>query len=149
MACEASDVHMRRGVMKAPLPKLTPENTAFWTGGLDGKLLIMACGDCDHRIHPPQLVCPNCLSENVAPRQASGLGTIYSFTINRQAWMPGLDVPYALVIVDLDDQPGVRLTTRLAGWSGGGVEIGAKVEVDFEPSGDVAIPTFRLAGADA
>ena len=132
--------------MKAPLPKLTPENTAFWTGGLEGKLLITACTDCDLRIHPPQLVCPNCLSENVAPTQASGRGTIYSFTVNRQAWMPDMQVPYTLVVVDLDDQPGVRLTARLEAADADKVKIGAPVEVTFEPHEDVAIPVFRLSG---
>ena len=135
--------------MQAPLPKLTPENTPFWTGGLEGKLLIMACLDCDHRIHPPQLVCPNCLSERVEPQETSGTGTIYAYTINRQPWMPGLAVPYALVIVDLDDQPGVRLTARLENWTGQDIRIGSEVTVVFEPSGDVAIPAFRLPEASA
>lgn len=130
--------------MTTPLPKLTPENTAFWTGGLSGDLLIMRCSDCDHRIHPPQLVCPSCLSEQTQPHKASGHGSIYSYTVNRQPWMPGLEVPYILAIIDLDDQPGVRLTVRIVGSQPEDLRIGAPVQVDFEVKEDIAIPVFRL-----
>lgn len=126
------------------LPELTPITEAFWTGGRDGKLIIMACQSCDHRIHPPQPVCPNCLSRAVAPRAASGDGTIYSFTVNHQPWLPGLPVPYVLVCVDLDDQPGVRITARLKDVDPAEVAIGQKVRVDFEAHEDVFIPVFHL-----
>ena len=34
------------------LPELTPENTAFWTGGERGELRIAFCADCERAIHP-------------------------------------------------------------------------------------------------
>jgi len=131
--------------MPLPIPEITPENTAFWTGGAAGELRIMACGDCDLRIHPPQLVCPRCGGRDVAPVVASGQGTIASFTINRQPWMPDLEVPYALAIVDLDDQPGVRMTGRVAAADPEALAIGQKVAVAFEARGDVHVPFFTLA----
>ena len=127
-----------------PLPEITPETQAFWTGGASGRLRITACGACDLRIHPPQAMCPRCLSREVTPRDASGMGTIYSFTVNHQAWMPGLATPYVIAIVDLEDQPGVRLTAEIVGDTTR-VAIGRKVEVDFEGHDDVHIPVFRLA----
>lgn len=131
--------------MGLPLPDVTAENEAFWTGGAVGELRIMACCKCDHRIHPPQLVCPKCLSRDVAPVVASGRGTIRSYTINRQQWLPDLKVPYALAIVDLDDQPGVRLTAMVETDDLATVAIDAPVVVDFEPRDDVYVPFFRLA----
>jgi uncharacterized protein len=130
--------------MKFPLPAITPETEAFWTGGADGCLHITACDDCDHRIHPPQVVCPNCLSRSVTARPASGKGTVATFTINRQPWMPGLAVPYAVGIVELDDQPGVRITARILADDVSSVRIGAPVAVEFEQNEDVFIPVFRL-----
>ncbi|MDK2756025.1 MAG: OB-fold domain-containing protein [Blastomonas fulva] len=130
--------------MALPLPAISPETAAFWTGGAHGALQIMACNACDHRIHPPQLICPQCLSRDVAPIAASGQGTIYSYTINHQPWIPDLKVPYALVIVDLDDQPGVRMTAMLETNDLGEIAIGAPVTVDFEHRGDVYVPFFRL-----
>lgn len=131
--------------MPLPLPELTAENTAFWTGGADGVLQIMACGACDHRIHPPQLICPACLSPEVSPVAASGRGKVYSYTINRQPWLPDLEVPYALAIVELDDQPGIRLTARLKADYLDRIAIGSPVVVAFEQREDVFIPYFRLA----
>lgn len=130
--------------MKFPLPAVTAETEAFWTGGADGRLHITACNACDHRIHPPQVICPNCLSRDVAARPASGKATIATFTINRQPWMPGLAVPYAVGIVELDDQPGVRITARIIADSVDLVTIGAAVEVAFEQNEDVFVPVFKL-----
>lgn len=128
--------------MGLPLPELTDENRAYWTGGADGVLNIMACDACDHRIHPPQLICPNCLSDRVAPRAASGRGTVYSYTINHQPWLPGLEVPYVLAIVALDDQPGVRITAQLHDIAPEAVMIDMPVRVGFCAHGEVHIPHF-------
>lgn len=131
--------------MAGLLPELTPENRAFWTGGAQGQLMIARCGDCDRRIHPPQLVCPACLSEAVESQPSSGLGTIESWTINHQPWMPGLEVPYALAIVSLEDQPGVRITAQLRDVAFDAIRIGMAVRVGFEPREDVYIPVFQPA----
>jgi uncharacterized OB-fold protein len=131
--------------MTFPLPAVTAETEAFWTGGADGHLHITACNACDHRIHPPQRICPKCLSRDVAARPASGKATIATYTINRQAWMPGLAVPYAVGIVELDDQPGVRILARIIADDVDAVKIGAAVEVAFEANGDVFVPVFKLA----
>lgn len=128
--------------MAGLLPELTAENDAFWTGGAEGQLMIARCGDCDRRIHPPQLVCPNCLSENIAAEAASGSGTVLTYTINYQAWMPGLAVPYALAIIALDDQPGVRITAQLREVDLDNVVIDMPVSVRFEAREDVHIPYF-------
>ena len=129
-----------------PLPDVTPETHPFWTGGLEGKLLIAVCDTCDHRIHPPQPVCPKCQSEKITPRASSGQGTVYSYTINHQKWSPDMEVPFVIAIVDLDDQPGVRLTAQIRDCEIDEVTIGSKVKVDFDPIEDVAIPFFRLRG---
>ena len=126
------------------LPDVTPETHPFWTGGLEGKLLIAVCDTCDHRIHPPQPVCPKCQSEKVTPKPSSGRGTIYTYTVNHQKWSPDMEVPFVIAIVDLDDQPGVRLTAQIRDCEIDEVTIGSKVTVDFDPIEDVAIPFFRL-----
>ncbi|WP_174278428.1 Zn-ribbon domain-containing OB-fold protein [Sphingomonas bacterium] len=129
------------------LPELTPENTAFWTGGAHGALMIVHCDACDYAIHPPELICPKCLSRKVSPRAARGSGTIHSFTVNHQRWLPDLNVPYTLVVVDLDGEPGVRLTARLDDTDPTAVTIGQRVEIGFVQAEDVWIPYFRRSGA--
>jgi uncharacterized protein len=128
------------------LPELTTENTPFWTGGARGELMIMHCGQCDHAIHPPELVCPICLSRTVAPRAAKGTGSIYSVTVNHQQWLPGLEVPYALAVVDLDGEEGVRITAQVVGTEPNDVTIGQKVRVQFDQAGDdIWIPQVVIA----
>lgn len=133
----------------ALLPELTDTNTPFWTGGARGELMITHCDQCDLAIHPPQFVCARCMSRNITPRPAKGTGTVYSFTINYQQWLPDLEVPYALVAVDLDGEPGVRVTSKLVGGDPMAVAIGQKVTVVFEKvADDVWLPQFeRLADA--
>ena len=55
-----------------PKPKLDSVNRAFWTGGAEGKLMIVKCGDCGEFTHPPQILCRHCQSENVAPTAVAG-----------------------------------------------------------------------------
>lgn len=131
-----------------PLPELTAENSAFWTGGERGELLISFCNECARAIHPPQLVCPSCLSHSVAPRPVAGTGSVYSFTINHQPWLPDMKVPFALAVVDVDGAPGVRVTAPVATENPESVQIGQRMRIGFEESGDVWLPLW-LPGAGA
>lgn len=125
-----------------PLPELTAENTAFWTGGERGELMITFCDDCSSAIHPPQLICPSCLSRSVRPRAVAGSGTVYSFTINHQQWLPDMAVPFAIAVVDVDEAPGVRVTTQVTGCDVAAVTIGQRMLIRFEQSGDVWLPLW-------
>lgn len=128
------------------LPELTAENTPFWTGGAQGRLLIMHCDRCAHAIHPPQLICPRCLSRSVTPRPASGTGRVLSFTVNHQPWLPDQPVPSVIAIVELDGETGVRVTGLLVEVDIGAVAIDMAVEVVFEQIEDVWLPRFRPMG---
>jgi uncharacterized OB-fold protein len=128
-----------------PLPRLDADNRAFWTGGATGQLLILQCRDCATFIHPPRPVCRACLSENVAPQAVPGTGTVDTFTVNHQAWYPGLEVPYVIARVALDGAPGVFLTTNIVGCPPESVDIGDRVRVTFLRQDDVHIPLFEKA----
>ena len=124
------------------LPELTAENTPYWTGGASGALLITHCDVCDRAIHPPELICPTCLSRRTTPRPALGTGAIYSFTVNHQRWLPRLETPYVIAVVDLDGEDGVRVTAELEGVNPEAVAIGDRVRVQFTQHEDVWIPKF-------
>lgn len=128
-----------------PLPEPRFETEPFWTGGERGELMICRCEDCGLWLHPPVPVCRQCLSRSVRPVPVSGNATVYSYTVNHQPWMPGLEVPYALAIVELDEDPGLRLTTRLTGIDPDAVRIGLRVRVVFEQHEDVWLPLFTPA----
>ena len=127
-------------------PELTPENTAFWTGGATGKLMITHCDACDMAVHPAQVVCPRCLS-STTPQAAQGTGTVLARTVNRQAWSPGMQTSFALAVVELDGEPGVRITARVVGADPEAVRIGDRLQVAFEQDGDIWTPVFKPLAA--
>jgi uncharacterized OB-fold protein len=125
-----------------PLPAVTALNEHFWRGGATGRLLIQRCGACGFWLHPPSPVCRRCLSTDVSPSAVSGRGRVRTFTVNYQPWFPGLSTPYVIAIVELDEQPGLQFLTRLVDCPPETVASGLRVEVRFEPHGDVHLPLF-------
>jgi hypothetical protein len=126
-----------------PRPRLDADNTAFWTGGKDGQLNIVHCGDCGEYTHPPKPLCRHCQSENVSPKAVAGTGVIDTYTINHQPWMPGLEVPFIIARVALDGVPGVILTTNIINCAVYDVEFADKVRVVFEEQNGIFFPLFE------
>jgi uncharacterized OB-fold protein len=131
------------------LPKLTDHNRDFWTGGARDELRFWRCQECGFYIHPPQPLCPQCHSKNLKTESVSGRATVATFSVNHQPWMPGPELPYVVAIVEIDEQPSVRLTTNIVNCAPDDVRIGMPVRVTFElhpdPDGDVYIPLFEPA----
>ena len=131
------------------LPRLDPNNRAYWTGGERGELMLHHCGDCDRYIHPPKPVCRYCLSENVAPKAVAKTGVVDTYTVNHQPWKPNMTVPFVLARVVLDEVPGVYLTTNVVGCDPSEVAIGDRVCMIFEQHDDVYLPMAqRVGGAE-
>ena len=125
------------------LPLVTERNSHFWTGGAHGELRLLRCTACRHWIHPPAPICPACLAREVVPEAASGRAHVATFTVNHQPWIPGFDPPYLVAIVELVEQPGLRLTTNLVNCALEAARIGMPVRVLFEQRDDVWIPLFE------
>lgn len=125
------------------LPEITPENAFFWRAGAAGALRFMRCQACGHYIHPPLPICPSCKSREARDEPVSGKGTVLTYTVNRQVWEKGLEAPYVIAIVEIDEQPGLRLTTNIVNCNIGDVRIGMRVRVLFEHCEDVWLPLFE------
>lgn len=125
------------------LPALTPENRDFWTGGAVGELRIHRCQTCGRWIHPPNPMCGGCLGRDVRPEATSGLGTVFSHTLNHHPWRPDVPVPYVIALVEIEDQAEVRLNTNIVDCNPADVRVGLPVEVCFEQHGEIYIPLFR------
>ncbi|HEY5097286.1 MAG TPA: OB-fold domain-containing protein [Acidimicrobiales bacterium] len=130
-----------------PLPELTPATEWFWTSGSDGRLRVQGCTECGTLVHPPVPICPVCRSRAWEPTAVSGRGTIVGYTVNHHRWHPDFDPPYAVAVVALEEDPGVRLTTMIVGAEPTEVAIGQEAEVRFEPHEDVWLPLFTPTGA--
>jgi uncharacterized OB-fold protein len=124
-------------------PAVSEETQAFWDAAQAGRLVVERCSACGAESFPPRGICRSCRSRDVAPAEVTGPGVVYSYTVNYQRWLPDLEVPYAVVLVEFPDHPGFRVVGRLRGCPPQEAAVGMPVEVGFEPGpGGYAIPSF-------
>ncbi|HET7719605.1 MAG TPA: OB-fold domain-containing protein, partial [Acidimicrobiales bacterium] len=115
-------------------------------GGEEGELRLLRCDDDGTWIHPPAPICPSCRGRHLRVAATSGRGTLHTYTVNHQPWYPGLEPPYAVGIVELDEQPALRITAGLVGVAIEDLHIGMPMQVTFERYDDVWLPFFEPAG---
>jgi uncharacterized OB-fold protein len=124
-------------------PAVTEETSMFWDAARSGRLVVEQCTACGTASFPPRGICRACRAREMAPLEITGRGVVYSFTVNHQRWRPDLDVPFAIVLVEFPDHPGVRVAGRLRGIAPEDARIGLAVEVGFEPGPEgFMIPSF-------
>jgi uncharacterized OB-fold protein len=71
---------------------------------------------------------------------------VHSVTAVHHSFVPGVDVPYTVALVELDEQPGLRLLTNVVDCAPERVRIGMRVGVVFEPvdgADGVSLPRFH------
>lgn len=77
----------------------------------DGKIVGFTCKQCNHDRFSPMSRCPKCGSSDIGTREFSTTGKVVSYTIQSVAAEQFMnEVPFAFVIVDLDDGP------QVSGW---------------------------------
>jgi len=104
---------------------------------------MQRCSACGRWQYPPEVGCPGCLGDDLVPTEVSGRGTIYSFTVVRQAFDPALSeaLPFVVALVELEEGP--RMLTNIVDADPASLSVGMPVEVTFEPVGDQSLPVFR------
>jgi hypothetical protein len=122
------------------LPVLDDANRAFFTAGV---LTLQRCRACGHVQHPPEEVCEACQETEFGSFESAGRGRVESVSVVHYPVHPDLadQVPYALVLVSVDDAPGLLITGNVAGASPEEVRIGDVVRVVFEEVIDPASGT--------
>ncbi len=132
-----------------PLPKPLPEPNKltqfYWEHAKRRQLAILRCRDCATFIHPPKPFCRTCQGTNLAPHAASGRGRVYTFTTTHYIYHPAYagQTPYVVALVELEDDPSVRVISNIVGCPPDQVAIGMPVEVTFEDvTPDVTLPQF-------
>ena len=124
---------------KIPAPQPNPETKAFWEGAAQGRLLLKKCLACSQVHYYPRAICPFCGSDRTEWQQASGRGSIYSWSVMRRA-----EVPYAIAYVTLEE--GVTMMTNIVDCDLDGIRIGQRVRVVFKPTeGGPPVPAFTPA----
>lgn len=125
-----------------PIPMPTSLSAPFWDAAAEGTFVLQRCPADGHHEWTPQLACSVCLGDTLEWVPASGLGTIYSFSVVSRPQVPGFEVPYVVAIVELAEGP--RMLTQLVGSDASAVVIGAAVRVCFVERGGVNLPCFEL-----
>lgn len=126
-----------------PAPVIFPGDEPFWDAARDGRLLLKHCERCDRSHYYPRLHCPLCGHAETRWREASGRGTVYSYSI-----VPRAPRPTAPVIVELEEGP--RVSSVVVDADVHALRIGDAVTLRFVPTdGGPPAPAFTTPAADA
>lgn len=149
MTAEATAAGARDpGVDRRPRPVPTRANAFYWDAAAAGRLLLQRCGRCRRFQYPPDVACVHCQSEHLVPTGVSGKGTVYSYAVVNRPFHVGFSglLPYVVGLVELDEQPGLRMLTNIVGVAPDRVSVGMAVEVGFEHRDGITLPQFRPSG---
>jgi uncharacterized OB-fold protein len=131
-----------------PLPVANADSKPYWDAARERRLVIRKCKACGELHFMPRHLCPVCWSEQLEWVDASGTGTVHSFTVIRRASDPAFAplVPYTVALIDLDEGP--RMMANIVGANALAVKIGDRVQVAFEDRGGGAmLPQFSPVAA--
>ena len=118
-------------------PAVNPETKPFWDAAREGRLLVPFCAACGRAHWYPRAICPFCASDKVEWREASGKGTIYTFSVMRR-----VKEPYAIAHVTLAEGP--TMLTNIVNCDFDKLHIGQPVAVVFqETEGGPPVPMFK------
>ncbi len=134
-------------IAELPLPLADDATLPFWEACRRHELVMQRCARCDKPRFPPRPMCPDCQSFEHEWRAVSGRGTIFSFVVAHTPVLPAFQarVPFPILLVELDEDPGLRIIGNLVGDARAPLGIGARVEVVFEDvAPDVTLPQWKL-----
>ena len=102
--------------LDAVVPVVADRDTApYWEAARRGQLVVQVCRPAGHVLHLPPGYCHRCDSFDVAWKPVAGRGTVHTWTVVEHPVDPRFPVPYTIVLVELDDHPGVRFVAELPG----------------------------------
>ena len=119
-------IDVRPSEWAKPLPDTDDLSEVFWKAAAVGRLLIQRCPSCGKRQHYPRQICIEC-GGDPEWEEASGNGTVYTFTVIRQNGARGFreETPYVVAMIDLEEGP--RMMGRITGVPVEDVHIGMPV----------------------
>ena len=131
-------------------PRPTPVSRPYWDACREGRLLLQRCDSCGKHQFYPRILCSHCGGSTLAWAEASGRGTVQTFTVVRRPVSPGYaaDTPYVIALIALAEGP--VMMSNVVGCAPEDVGVGMPVEVLFETwSEEITVPKFRPVTAGA
>jgi uncharacterized OB-fold protein len=129
-----SSDHLRKlkvsGAGQRPVPSPNAESHPFWEAARKGELRLPRCPACGRLFYPPPLRCPRCLKGGLVWTGLSGRGRLASWGRVDLAAMPGVEPPFMLAEVELEEQPDLILVALLT-QPADRLTVGCDVEMTF------------------
>ena len=134
-----------------PLPDTTWEPTReFWAGAAREELRIPRCESCERLCWYPEEKCRHCSGTSFTWATMSGRGSLFSWVVVTHSFLPQFKdlVPFVPALVALDEDPSVRLATRMVDVDPDVLDFELPVQVTFRPiaftgvDGEVVAPLF-------
>ncbi|HEX5326806.1 MAG TPA: OB-fold domain-containing protein [Acetobacteraceae bacterium] len=120
-------------------PDSNPETKPFFDACAQNRFVVPTCTACGKAHWYPRAICPHCFAESIEWKQASGKGTVYSFSVMKRA-----EVPYCIAYVTLQEGP--TMMTNIVDCDLDSIRIGQPMQVKFVPSeGGPPMPMFAPA----
>ncbi len=124
-----------------------PESAPFFDAARRHQLVVRRCRDCAAGTFPPTVHCPHCGSWDTDWVEVEGRGRLHTWTTVFQQLHPSFEVPYTVVVVDVDDVAHVRMVGTLAGAPD--LVVGLPMEVWFQDLDEgVVLPQWRPVDRD-
>jgi len=127
-----------------PVPVVNTWAQPFWDATREHRLIIQKCGGCGRHVFYPRIACPHCAADRLEWVEASGKGTVYSFTVV-EANAPSAflaDMPFVIAVIRLEE--GVQMLSNVTGCDPDEVTCDMPVEVTFEKLDDTfTLPKFK------
>jgi uncharacterized protein len=137
-----------------PLPDTTWEPVReFWAGAARHEVRIPRCDHCGRWCWYPKERCRFCEGTTFRWVTMSGRGTLFSWVVVTHAFLPQFAdlVPFVPALVALDEDPAVRLATRVVDCDLDSLTFEMPLQVTFQPirfhgvDGEVTAPLFAPA----
>lgn len=134
-----------------PLPAvLDPDARTYWSAAKQHRLSLQQCDRCSSFLYPPGPACPVCGAAQLTYKDLGSniTGKVYSYIVPHRAFVSGFaeEAPYAVLLVDVDQAPGVKILANLVNSSWQSAKIGMSVRMVWEDrTSDVAIPQWESA----
>ncbi|CAB1370818.1 Zn-ribbon domain-containing OB-fold protein [Denitratisoma oestradiolicum] len=133
-----------------------PVDGPFWQAAREKRLVVQHCAACVASYYPPRVHCPRCHGA-LAWNEVAGTGRVWSYVTVHPPLLPAYQpyAPYQMVLVELDDHPGLRLVGNLLQEDEGAINdtvhqplsVGDPVRVAFRTvAEDVVLPCWIKAG---
>jgi hypothetical protein len=132
------------GKVQKPIPVVNPWARPFWDAAQKERLVLQHCKDCGKHIFYPRIACPDCFSDNIEWVEASGKGTIYSFTVVESNAPTAFieDIPYVVAVIRLEE--GVQMLSNIVDCDPYALACDMPVRVTFEKLNDeFKLPKFK------